>query len=115
MKLYHFNVSAPSRGALMAAKLIGVPAEVVIINLIKKEQLSESFIKINPQHCVPTLDDNGFVLWESRAISCYLADKYGKNDDIYPKDLQRRAIVNARLYFDSSFLYPKIRAICVSI
>lgn len=115
IKLYHFNVSAPSRGAYMATKLIGVPAEIVIINLIKKEQLSESFIKINPQHCVPTLDDNGFILWESRAIACYLADKYGKNDDIYPKDLQKRAIVNARLYFDSSFLYPKIRAICVCL
>ncbi|CAH2089302.1 unnamed protein product [Euphydryas editha] len=114
-KLYHFPISAPSRGAVLAAKVIGVPVEIKIIDLIKKEQYNESFIKINPQHCVPTLDDDGFVIWESRAIACYLADKYGKNDEIYPKDLQRRAIVNQRLYFDSSFLYPRIRAICYPI
>lgn len=112
-KLYHFNVSAPSRGALLAARLVGVPVEVIIVDLMKKEQLSESFIKINPQHCIPTLDDNGFVIWESRAIACYLADKYGKDDALYPKDVQRRAIVNQRLYFDASFVYPRIRAICV--
>ncbi|CAH2242301.1 inactive glutathione S-transferase D3-like [Pararge aegeria] len=114
IKLYHFSVSSPSRGALLAARVIGVPVEIVIIDLMKKEQLNESFIKINPQHCIPTLDDNGFVIWESRAIACYLADKYGK-DAIYPKDLQRRAVVNQRLYFDSSFLYPRIRAICYPI
>lgn len=113
VKLYHFPLSGPSRGACLAAKVIGAPIEIEIIDLFKKEQLKGSFLKINPQHCVPTLDDDGFVLWESRAIACYLADKYGKDDSLYPKDLKRRALVNQRLYFDSSFLYVKIRAICV--
>ncbi|XP_045777755.1 glutathione S-transferase 1-like [Maniola jurtina] len=115
IKLYHFPVSSPSRAAVFAARIIGVPVEIIILDLTKKEQMNESFIKINPQHCVPTLDDNGFVIWESRAIACYLADKYGKEDTLYPKDLQRRAVVNQRLYFDSSFLYPRIRAICYPI
>lgn len=114
LKLYHFPISAPSRGALLAARAIGVPIEVEIVNLFEKEQLKESFIKVNPQHTVPTLVDNGFVLWESRAIASYLADKYGKDDQFYPKDLQKRAVVNQRLYFDASNLFVKIRAICVS-
>ncbi|VVC93296.1 unnamed protein product [Leptidea sinapis] len=104
LKLYHFPLSAPSRGAFLALKSIGVSAEIIIIDLFKKEQLSESFIKINPQHCVPTLEDDGFVLWESRAIACYVAEKYGK-DSLYPKDIKKRAIVNQRL----------IRAICYPI
>ena len=115
VKLYHFPISGPSRGALLAARAIEVPLEVEIVNLFKKEQMKESFLKINPQHCVPTLDDDGFVIWESRAIACYLADKYGKDDQYYPKDLKQRALINQRLYFDSSSLYVKIRAICVSI
>ncbi|CAB3229056.1 unnamed protein product [Arctia plantaginis] len=114
-KLYHFNVSGPSRGALFAARVIGVPVEIEVINLFKKEQLNESFLKINPQHCLPTLDDDGFIIWESRAIACYLADKYGKDDQFYPKDLKKRALVNQRLFFDSSSLYVKIRAICLPI
>lgn len=113
LKLYHFPFSGPSRGALLAARSIGVPIDVEIVDLFKKEQLQERFLKINPQHCVPTLDDDGFVLWESRAIASYLADKFGKDDQLYPKDLKRRALVNQRLYFDSSSLYVKIRAICV--
>lgn len=111
IKLYHFPISAPSRGALLAARSIGVPIEVEIVDLFKKEQLKENFLKLNPQHTVPTLVDDGFVLWESRAIACYLADMYGKDDLLYPKDLKRRALVNQRLYFDSSSLYVKIREI----
>ncbi|XP_075981690.1 glutathione S-transferase 1-like [Anticarsia gemmatalis] len=114
-KLYHYGISGPSRGALFSARVIGAPIEIEIINLFKKEQFSESFLKINPQHCLPTLDDDGFVIWESRAIACYLADKYGKDDQLYPRDLKRRAVVNQRLFFDSSSLYVKIRAICFPI
>nr|AWX68897.1 glutathione S-transferase unclassified 2 [Heortia vitessoides] len=115
LKLYHFPISGPSRGALLAARSIGVPVQVEIVDLFKKEQLNEKFLKINPQHCVPTLDDDGFIVWESRAIACYLADKFGNDDQLYPKDLKKRALVNQRLYFDSSSLYVKIRAICFPI
>ncbi|KAF9796580.1 hypothetical protein SFRURICE_012673 [Spodoptera frugiperda] len=115
VKLYHFPISGPSRGALLAARAVEAPVEVEIINLFQKEQFEESFLKINPQHCIPTLDDDGFILWESRAIAGYLVDKFGKDDSLYPKDLKKRALVNQRLYFDSSSLYVKIRAICFPI
>lgn len=38
-------------------------------------------------------------------------DKYGKDDSLYPKDLVRRAHVNARLHFDSGFLFARLRYI----
>lgn len=85
------------------------------MNLWKKEQLDADFVKINPQHCVPTIDHGGFVLWESRAIATYLADvKYPNGNALYPKDVQKRAVVNQRLQFDAGVLYPRIRSICVS-
>ncbi|XP_022128564.2 glutathione S-transferase 1 isoform X1 [Pieris rapae] len=110
LKLYHYSVSGPSRAAYMTIKAIGLEVEVVIVDLMKQEQLKENFLQINPQHCVPTIDDDGFVLWESKAIACYLAEKHGR-DDLYPKDLKHRALVNQRLYFDSATLLPHIRAI----
>ncbi|CAD0203322.1 unnamed protein product [Chrysodeixis includens] len=115
IKLYHFIVSGPSRGALLAARTLQVPIQIVEVNTFKKENYKESYLKMNPQHCVPTLDDNGFILWESRAIACYLADKYGKDDQFYPKDLQKRALVNQRLHFDGTSLNVKMRAMCAPI
>ncbi|XP_030030270.2 glutathione S-transferase 1-like [Manduca sexta] len=111
LKLYYNTGSAPSRAAFMVAKAVGVPFEVIVVDLFNKEHLKESYTKKNPQHCVPTLEDNDFILWESRAITSYLADKYAKNDQLYPKDLNRRAVVNQRLFFDSTMLYPNTKNI----
>lgn len=44
--LYHFPKSAPSRGALLAAKAVGADIDVQILNLSQKEQLKDDFIKV---------------------------------------------------------------------
>lgn len=62
---------------------------------------------MNPQHCIPTLDDNELVLWESRVILTYLASMYGKDDSLYPKDVRIRALVDQRLHFDLGTLYQR--------
>nr|QWJ89644.1 glutathione S-transferase d2 [Sitophilus zeamais] len=113
--LYHFPPSGPSRGALLAAKAVGLDVDVEIINLFKKEQFNEDFIKINPQHTVPTLVDGDFVVSDSHAIGPYLASAYGKDASFYPKDPKQKAVVDQRLYFDCGTLYPRIRAICFPV
>lgn len=64
---------------------------------------------MNPQHTIPTLDDNGVYLYDSHAICTYLCEKYGKNDKLYPKDIVKRALVDARLHFNSGFLFARLR------
>lgn len=60
---------------------------------------------MNPQHTVPTLDDNGKILWDSHAIATYLVDKYAfKSDDLYPKDIYVRGRINQRLHYDSGII-----------
>ncbi|VEN60652.1 unnamed protein product [Callosobruchus maculatus] len=113
--LYHFAPSGPSRGALLAARAVGVDVDIQIVDLFRKEQMNEDFIKINPQHTVPTLVDGELAIWDSHAIGCYLANTYAKNDTVYPKDPKKRAIVDQRLYFDCGVLYPRIRAICFPV
>lgn len=49
---------------------------------------------------VPTLEDNGDVIWDSHGIITYLVDKYASDDSLYPRDLYQRARVNQRLFFN---------------
>ncbi|KAH8247382.1 hypothetical protein KR038_003348 [Drosophila bunnanda] len=109
MDLYNMPGSPSTRGILMTAKALGVELNSKFINTMEGDQLKPEFVKINPQHTIPTLVDNGFAIWESRAIVVYLVEKYGKPDSpLYPKDPQKRAVINQRLYFDMGTLYESI-------
>jgi glutathione S-transferase len=44
---------------------------------------------MNPNGVVPTIDDNGYVLWESNAIIRYFAARYGSGG-FWPADPQAR-------------------------
>ncbi|XP_055903551.1 glutathione S-transferase D1-like [Eupeodes corollae] len=107
MDFYYLPGSAPCRSVLMTAKAVGVDLNLKELNLMAGEHLKPEFVKINPQHTIPTLVDNGFALWESRAIMVYLVEKYGKTDSLYPKCPKKRAVINQRLYFDMGTLYQR--------
>lgn len=63
--------------------------------------------QMNPQHTIPLIVDNGFVLSESRAILGYLAEKYAMSMALYPNDPMARGVVNQRLMFDLGTLYQR--------
>lgn len=100
--------STPCRAVMMTAKCIGIDLNLKYVDLEHNEQMKPEFLKINPQHTLPTLVDhnnNDLALWESKAIMIYLVEKYAKTDSLYPKCPQKRAQVNQRLYFDLGTLY----------
>ncbi|XP_013786721.1 glutathione S-transferase 1-like [Limulus polyphemus] len=103
--LYHMAPSGPCRAVRMVAKIIGVDLNLKNVDLMAGEQNKPEFLKMNPQHCVPTIDDDGFILWESRAIIQYLVNKYAPDSSLYPKDPRQRAVVDRLLYFDMGTLF----------
>lgn len=105
--LHHVPGSAPCRAVRLAAKLVGVDLNLIYTDLTKGEHMTPEYLKANPQHTVPTINDNGFHLHESRAIITYFANKYGKDDSLYPKEPEKRAIVDELLYFDIGTLYQR--------
>lgn len=114
-KLYYAQVSPAARSTLLTIGALDLDVELIPISLIAGEHLTPQFLKRNPLHTVPTLEDGDFAIFDSHAINAYLVGKYGKNDSLYPKDLQKRAIVDQRLHFDSGVLFPRMGAIVGAI
>lgn len=110
--LYHSDVSPFSRSVLLLTRYLNIEVEVKHLNLQEREQFSEDFLKINPQHCVPTIDDNGFYLWESRAILTYLMESRAPH--LLPTSPKEKAILNQRLHFELGGFTGKFVGIIVS-
>jgi glutathione S-transferase len=66
-----------------------------------------AYKKMNPNSRVPTIDDNGFVLWESNAIVRYLAAKHAAGT-LWPNDLKVRADADRWMDWASSTVQPII-------
>jgi len=66
------------------------------------------YLKMNPNSIVPTIDDDGFVLWESNSIVRYLAAKHGKGD-LLPADLKARADAERWMDWLLTVLGPAMR------
>ncbi|XP_052835647.1 glutathione S-transferase D5-like [Drosophila gunungcola] len=105
MDFYYTPLGSGCRIVVMVAKAVGVDLAKKHLDTSKMEHLKPEFLKLNPQHTIPTLVDHGFPFWESRAIAVYLVEKYGKDDSLFPKDPKIRAVINQRLYFDMGILY----------
>ncbi|APX66524.1 glutathione S-transferase [Sphingomonas sp. gentR] len=54
--------------------------------------MDEAYRTLNPNALIPTIEDDGFVLWESNSILRYLAATRG-GEAFYPVDPQARASV----------------------
>ncbi|EEC20195.1 glutathione S-transferase, putative [Ixodes scapularis] len=104
--LYNSALSAPCALVRMVAKHIGVELNIKDLNFAKKEHLTPEYLKINPFHKVPTINDGGFLVYESTAVCLYLLNKYAPGSDLYPKDLQKRARVDQVLATVTSFVQP---------
>ncbi|KAL7039978.1 hypothetical protein ACKWTF_000196 [Chironomus riparius] len=119
MTLYVASMSTPSRAVLLVVRNLSIDIEVGTnftikqLNLLAGEHRRSEFTKINPRCCVPTLVDNDghndFILWESKAIMIYLAEKCQRfGHSLYPKCIKTRAVIHQRLFHDASELYVRI-------
>ena len=107
MRLYQHPMSANARAAIMTVYQLDAPVDFVFVDLQKQEQTLPAFLKKNPNHRVPVLEDGDFYLWESRAIMQYLAD-LTPGQTIYPTELRARADVNRWLFWSGQHFAPAI-------
>jgi len=87
----------------IALEEMGLPYEVRVIDFAAQEQKADWYVRLNPNGRIPTLDDGGFILFESGAILIYLAEKTGK---FLPQDVHGRSRVIQWLMFQMSGVGP---------
>lgn len=75
---------------LWCAGELGLPFERRDVGGAFGGNKTPEYLALNPNGLVPTIDDDGFILWESNAIVRYLAAKHGAGS-LYPTDLRVRA------------------------
>ncbi|KAL1378559.1 hypothetical protein pipiens_003958 [Culex pipiens pipiens] len=105
--LYYTPISPPARAVVLLIRELGLNVEFKPVDVMAGGTRTEEFLQMNPEHTIPTLDDNGFHLWESRAILTYLVDKYAPGHDLYPNIPKEKALINRVLNHDLSAFYPK--------
>uniref|UniRef100_A0A1B6DWY0 Uncharacterized protein n=2 Tax=Clastoptera arizonana TaxID=38151 RepID=A0A1B6DWY0_9HEMI len=105
IQFYHLEISSPCRAVDMVIHHFDIPVHYINVDLFSGDHLKPEFIKLNPAHTIPVIDDEGFILYESRAICAYLMNKYGKDDSLYPKDVLMRGKVDEQLYFSDDLFY----------
>lgn len=69
---------------------------------------TQQFRALNPNGLVPTIVDEGFVLWESNAIVRYLCAKHAAGT-LWPLDVRERAEADRWMDWSSSTLWPALR------
>ena len=75
---FHYNLAPNPTKVALCLEEMGLPYEPVPIDTRKGEQHSPEFLKINPNAKVPTIQDDGTVVFDSNAILLYLAEKTGQ-------------------------------------
>jgi glutathione S-transferase len=66
---------------------------------------------MNPNCLVPTLEEDGFVLWESNPILRYLCGAHAPESPMWPKDLRARANIDRWMEWQQTALNPPMTVV----
>jgi len=93
LKIWGRVNSVNVKKALWCIDELALPYERIEAGLHHGVVNTPEYRRMNPNGLVPTMDEDGFILWESHAIVRYLAAKYGKGV-LWPMEEHTRAIAN---------------------
>jgi maleylacetoacetate isomerase len=105
MRLYSFFRSSAAYRVRIALNVKGVAYETISVDLPGAEHHAAEFRALNPQATIPTLDDDGTVLWQSLAIIEYLDARF-PSPRLIPGEPVARARVQALAQLIACEIHP---------
>ena len=71
---------------------------------------TDAYGQLNPNRKIPTINDNGRVIWESQTIIRYLAGEYGVGT-LWPRDVYQRAIADQWMEWAKCTIVPHLTTV----
>jgi glutathione S-transferase len=105
MKVFGHPASTCTRKVLCTLAEKGASFEFVVVDIMKGEQKSPEHLARQPFGVVPAIDDDGFALYESRAIARYL-DATLPGTSLTPADAKNRALMEQWISVEHSYFSP---------
>jgi glutathione S-transferase len=96
LKLHQHPLSTYSRRVRIALIEKGVHAELIDVDMAAGAHRQPAYLALNPYGRVPTLDEDGFILYESTAILEYLEATH-PSPPLVPADGRGRALVTMHM------------------
>jgi glutathione S-transferase len=93
LKIWGRTNSVNVKKALWCIEELGLPYERIDAGMQYGVVNTPEYRKMNPNGLVPTMNEDGFILWESHSILRYLSAKYGKGV-LWPMDERTRGVAN---------------------
>jgi glutathione S-transferase len=96
LKLHYHPLSTFSRRVRIALIEKNIPADLVEVDMVARAHRSPAYLALNPYGRVPTLEEDGFILYESTAILEYLEATHPQ-PPLVPADARGRALVSMHM------------------
>lgn len=107
LKVWGRKTSANVQKVMWAIGELGLACERIDIGGPFGKNREPDYLAINPNGLVPTLEEDGFHLWESNAIVRYLAAKFGAGA-LDPADARARAVAGQWMDWQLTVAGPAI-------
>jgi glutathione S-transferase len=104
LTLFGHPMSTCTRKVLMTLAETNTPYEMQVVDFAKGEHKKEAHLLRQPFGRVPAIDDDGFALYESRAICRYINDKVAGK--LVPADLKARSKMEQWISVETSEFTP---------
>ncbi|KAH7913497.1 glutathione S-transferase-like protein [Hygrophoropsis aurantiaca] len=115
LKIHGTAFTTCTKRVVLICKEKQIPYELHPVNLQKGEHKLPPHTDFQPFGQVPYIDDDGFILYESRAICRYLAKKYADQGTpgLVPTDPQAEALFEQGVSIELQSFDPYAVGICV--